>query len=159
MSSKPNTDDVWYAKGLQFECTACGNCCTGGPGYVWASDAEIDRLAQTLKIERGQVLKQYCRKVSGRVSLKEKPRNTQGEYDCTFLQTSPADVGDGGKVAHCTRKCGVYAVRPIQCRTWPFWSGNLSSPAAWERATARCPGMNTGKCWPLSEIIRRRDAE
>ncbi|MFM1805538.1 MAG: hypothetical protein RL136_2417, partial [Planctomycetota bacterium] len=25
----------WYAEGLRFECTQCGNCCSGGPGAVW----------------------------------------------------------------------------------------------------------------------------
>ena len=28
--------DAWYAEeGLAFECTGCGDCCTGAPGYVW----------------------------------------------------------------------------------------------------------------------------
>ena len=31
----------WYAAGLQFGCTECGNCCAGAPGYVWISTEEI----------------------------------------------------------------------------------------------------------------------
>ena len=32
----------WYKDGLRFQCTGCGDCCTGGPGYVWVNQAEID---------------------------------------------------------------------------------------------------------------------
>ena len=27
-----------------------------------------------------------------------------------------------------SRTCQVYPVRPRQCRTWPFWNSDLSSP-------------------------------
>ena len=32
---KPADSGPWYADGLSFECTMCGNCCTGPPGAVW----------------------------------------------------------------------------------------------------------------------------
>ena len=34
----------WYAGGLRFTCTGCGDCCTGAPGYVWVNQQEIDAL-------------------------------------------------------------------------------------------------------------------
>ncbi len=40
--------------------------------------------------------------------------------------------------------CAIHEVRPNQCRTWPFWTENLRSQAAWERAAERCPGMDSG---------------
>ena len=40
--------EPWYADGLNFTCTQCGNCCTGGPGFVWISREEIVRLAAHL---------------------------------------------------------------------------------------------------------------
>ena len=40
----------WYKKGLKFECTQCGNCCTGAPGFVWVNKAEIDAMAGELGI-------------------------------------------------------------------------------------------------------------
>ena len=36
----------WYADGLRFACTQCGNCCTGEPGFVWVNDAEIAAIAE-----------------------------------------------------------------------------------------------------------------
>ena len=42
----PNkTDEPWFSQGLRFTCSQCGNCCSGGPGFVWVSDEEIAKLA------------------------------------------------------------------------------------------------------------------
>ena len=67
----PNSSsEVWFAEGLRFTCTQCGNCCTGDPGYVWLSDIEIARLAEFLKLPPREVLDRYCRKVGSRWSLR-----------------------------------------------------------------------------------------
>src|SRR5262245_25700820 len=94
----------WYADGLNFTCHQCGNCCTGGPGYVWISDEEIDRLAEFLRLSRADTLRKYCRKVNGKISLKE-IRTREGNYDCVFLTEQRADVGHGDKVVHPKRGC------------------------------------------------------
>jgi len=154
------TDQPWYAAGLTFTCSQCGNCCTGGPGYVWISNVEIDRLAEHLKIPRKQVIERYCRKVEGKYSLKEH-RNAQGLYDCTFLkEVKVASEGNGDQVVHTKRICTVYPVRPLQCRTWPFWSENLASPDRWNRSAVRCPGMNRGgRTFTREQIEALRDAK
>lgn len=151
--------DPWFKDGLQFSCTGCGNCCTGGPGYVWISDEEINRLADYLKLTRQDVLQKYCRKLDGKISLKEKIPNARGEYDCIFLKELPPDPAQAAQGAtYSKRICEVYPVRPLQCRTWPFWNSTLSSPAAWSSITRRCPGVNTGQKWSLEQITARRDA-
>jgi Fe-S-cluster containining protein len=68
---QPNSD-VWYRDGLRFSCTQCGNCCTGGPGYVWISEVEIGRLAEYLKISREEVVEKYCRKLGEKMSLRRR---------------------------------------------------------------------------------------
>jgi len=141
-----DSDKPWYSDGLAFTCTQCGNCCTGAPGYVWMSDVEIDRLAEYLKMDRDEVLKQYCRKIGGKISLKEH-RNHRNQYDCTFL-----------KEIDNRRVCTVYPVRPLQCRTWPFWDGNLATEKSWQLAGQRCPGMDQGKKYSQEEIEKLRDA-
>ena len=50
---------------------------------------------------------------------------------------------------------GVYAVRPRQCRTWPFWESNLATPEAWRHACTVCPGSGQGELIPAEEITRR----
>jgi len=51
--------EAWYADGLRFNCTQCGNCCTGGPGFVWISVEEVVRLAAHLKMSPDEVVEQY----------------------------------------------------------------------------------------------------
>ena len=156
----PTADDkVWYEQGLRFTCTTCGNCCTGGPGFVWLADDEVDRLAGHLGIGREDMLRRYCREVSGRISLREK-RGVGGTYDCVFLTEvkPPRTSRSGEAIVQAKRVCGVYPARPLQCRTWPFWPENLDSPEAWQVETRKCPGMNTGRHYTRRQVEGVRDA-
>lgn len=159
-----NKASPWYADGLDFTCTTCGNCCTGGPGYVWVTDREIELAAEHLGLGLADFRRKYCRKISGRVSFKE-VRRPNGNHDCVFLTEIPADAGrkdlePGEPVPMTRRVCGLYQVRPLQCRTWPFWKENLVTESAWERAAKGCPGMNRdGRHFDLEEIARLRDTQ
>src|SRR5213078_1202364 len=90
--------EPWYADGLRFTCSQCGNCCTGGPGFVWISEAEVERLAKHLGLSAAETVNRYCRRIGSRVSLKES-RNARGEYDCVFLkeERSERQGGDDGE--------------------------------------------------------------
>jgi uncharacterized protein len=152
MKLKVIEEHPWYADGLSFSCTGCGNCCSGGPGYVWLTTIEIGRLAAHLALEPREVIERYCRRHGSRYSLKEMG-NPRGEYDCIFLKEIPAPPAADRQQAGAGRRiCTIYPVRPLQCRTWPFWDGPLASPAAWKRASARCPGMNQGRRYTHGEI-------
>jgi hypothetical protein len=155
------TDAPWYAEGLSFTCTQCGNCCTGGPGYVWISDQEVERLAGHLRMSVEAVVRQYTRKIGGRLSLKEQ-RTPQGNYDCVFLKEIPAEFSGQppgtAKISQSRRVCTIYSDRPLQCRTWPFWDGNLQSPSAWVKAGRHCPGIDRGTSYSREQIESLRDA-
>lgn len=127
----------WYQDGLKFTCSGCGDCCTGGPGYVWVTDEDVRAMAEYLDKPLGEIRLLHTRPARGAVSLTE---HLNG--DCTFLDPQ-------------TRKCQVYPVRPAQCRTWPFWGSNLASPADWEQTCAVCPGSGRGELIPLAEIENR----
>lgn len=150
----------WYAEGLKFTCTQCGNCCTGAPGYVWISKEEIIRLAEHLGISPEETVERYCRKINGKFSLRER-RNSSGSYDCIFLKEEKVlgKSAGGGKVVHTRQTCGVYPVRPLQCRTWPFWPETLASREAWDYSAKRCHGMNRGKTYSQTRIEAIRDSE
>lgn len=122
-NSKLNTVNEWYSQGLQFKCTECGQCCTGAPGYVWVSEEEILTIAKHLEISIEEFGRRYLRSVNGRYALLEDPNN----YDCVFLKN---------------KKCEIYQVRPSQCRTFPWWRQNLSSPEAWQEAASYCEGIS-----------------
>ena len=121
---------TWYDAGLRFSCTQCGNCCTGGPGYVWFDEAEARAMAAELNLEVREFYQRYARRKVGRWTLEE-VRIARGKYDCIFLERDERGRG----------KCSIYHVRPTQCRTWPFWASNLKSPRQWAVAAEGCPGM------------------
>lgn len=146
----------WYADGLQFTCSQCGNCCTGGPGFVWMTKEEIVKLAAFLKITPAETVEQYCRKIDGRFSLNEV--NNNGSYDCVFLKDIPAGPSHDGKIVQTRRGCSIYSVRPLQCRTWPFWPENLSSKKMWDHQSRKCHGMNVGREFSVEQIHAIRDA-
>lgn len=118
----------WYASGLGFECTRCGNCCSGPPGYVWVTKAEIEAIAKFLGRTDGTLDRTHLRRVALRRSLTERPGG-----DCIFLERDGKRAG-----------CSIHPVRPKQCRTWPFWNENLRTDEAWNMAARNCPGMNHG---------------
>jgi Fe-S-cluster containining protein len=126
----------WYKDGLRFECTRCGHCCTGEPGFVWVSDEEIAAIAEFRGEEADEIRQLYARPASQRLTLREKANG-----DCVFYEVD--------------RGCTIYPVRPRQCRTWPFWESNVSTPQAWERTKMECPGAGQGKLIPAEEITRR----
>ena len=133
-----NKKRPWYTDGLAFECIECGNCCSGPEeGYVWISPEEVLAAAQDLDMSAEEFTRRYTRRVGSRVSLIEKDN-----LDCIFLKT------DGEGVRHCV----VYAVRPMQCRAWPFWPDNLTSSRAWAQAGRRCPGINRGRLHDAGRI-------
>lgn len=143
--SRPNGE--WYADGLRFSCTQCGNCCTGPPGAVWVNADEIRALADRLGLSVEAFCDQYTRRVGNRVSLTE--HRTEFGMDCVFLDRSRGD----GKVV-----CGVYEDRPGQCRTFPFWPEHLDKPRSWQQLERMCPGVNRGQLVPVEEIRIRRDS-
>jgi Fe-S-cluster containining protein len=133
VESSSGPESSWYRDGLAFECTRCGACCTGAPGYVWVNAEEIGRLAAY----RGETVQEFSRRFVRRVgddySLIEKPGG-----DCIFWDKA---VG-----------CTVYPARPVQCQTWPFWPENIESLEAWEGVQRVCPGSGKGRVFGVEEI-------
>jgi hypothetical protein len=127
----------WFADGLRFTCTQCGNCCTGAPGFTWVSESEADTLAWRLGMDGESFRARYTRLVwrggEQRRTLVEKRGG-----DCVFFVH-----GQG---------CTVYQDRPKQCRTWPFWGRIVASRADWDDAARECPGMNRGALHPAGHI-------
>jgi Fe-S-cluster containining protein len=132
--STPKSELPWYRDGLGFACTRCGACCTGAPGYVWVSEAEIEAIARY----RGQTVEEFSakfvRQVGHRFSLIERPGG-----DCIFWDKSAG--------------CTVYPARPVQCQTWPFWPENVERPEDWEHVRSVCPGSGHGRVYTVDEIV------
>lgn len=132
------SETLWYSNGLRFECTQCGRCCGGAPGFVWVNQEEIATLAAARGETEEAFEERYVRTVGVRKCLREFPN-----YDCIFFDSA-------------SRGCIVYAVRPRQCRTWPFWDSNVRTPESWERTCQSCPGSGKGPLYRLEDIERCR---
>jgi hypothetical protein len=105
---------------------------------VFLSPKDLARICEGTELPEQEVLDRYCRRVDPggipRVSLKEKPN-----LDCIFWES---------------QGCRIYEHRPLQCRSFPFWSSHLYSRRAWEQAAAECPGINRGPLRSAQEIRR-----
>jgi hypothetical protein len=128
----------WLHEGLRFSCTQCGDCCSGGEGYVWVVKDEVAAMAELAGLSIAEFERRYVRNVGVRRSLKERPGG-----DCVLLDPT-------------TRKCTVYTGRPRQCRTWPFWDSAVRSPEAWAKTCEECPGAGVGKLYSLETIDAQR---
>ncbi len=123
------------AEGLRFSCQQTGHCCTArydGAGYVYLSREDRRRLAAHLGLTVEELVERYCATSFGELHFKNPQRG------CLF------------RFGH---RCGVYAARPTQCRTWPFWPENMSQ-AAWNEAARTCPGMGQGRLYSPAEVRR-----
>lgn len=127
----------WYANGLRFECTGCGQCCTGAPGYIWVTKEEIAQIAEHLQLHIDEFSRLYVRRVKGQFSLLEHPKT----YDCVFLKN---------------KKCQIYSVRPTQCRTYPWWPKNLKSEKDWQEAAKYCEGIHLNAPIVNPELIEQQ---
>ncbi len=105
------------------------------------SDAEIGALAGHFQLADREFREIYTRLLpKGEISLREK-----STHECIFFDRE--------------RGCTIYALRPRQCRTWPFWSSVVFSEERWREESEDCPGMDQGPLHPAEEIQRvaRRD--
>ncbi len=132
--------------GLRFDCTMCGNCCSGPPGVVLFTKAEGKAIAAKLGITNKEFLAQYTMSTPQGPSLKE-VRHDYG-LDCVFLDRKTIP----GKAL-----CNIYQDRPAQCTTWPFWPEMLRKRDDWTRAKRTCPGLDTGRLYSPEEIRIIRD--
>lgn len=132
MSDEELAEAPWYAAGLRFRCTACGECCTGDPGHVWLTEEEIKRMAAARGMRPFAFKRKFVRRIGKRFSLRERENG-----DCVMLEGE---------------KCTVYEAKPTRCTTFPFWGPVLDSPQEWAETAERCEGIDQGDLYSLLEI-------
>lgn len=104
---------------FHFSCVECGKCCYG-PGNVYLSEHDIRKLGKFLKKDPKEI----------QTLLGLVPKNGIWIYKvkskCVFLTSG--------------NRCSIYAIRPLQCRTYPFWSSHFQSEKEVRELLSSCPG-------------------
>ncbi len=107
-----------------FDATACatcgGRCCVGESGYIYVNTHEMERIANFLEIDIEELKSRYLYKVGYKYSIKEQQNGSS--HECIFYENG----------------CTIYAARPLQCRTFPFWDYYKTRV---DELKQECPGI------------------
>lgn len=122
----------FFDGGIRFECTRCGACCNGEPGVVYVDDHEITAIAEYTEVPRDVFVERCLYLLKKSYSIRE-----TNDGRCIFFENG----------------CAIYPVRPLQCRTFPFWFQNMRSLDAWEDIALKCPGIGNGKLFSKNAIL------
>ena len=146
--------------GLHFDCTGCGRCCKMD-GDVWLAPEEVVTISDHLGVSQAAFEKLYTRaSVVGRgdegrwFAIVRPPQvGSGGPLEALVSPAAPptqaADSTNGlapskpqadlesQSESGCvfldpTGQCSIYDVRPVQCRTYPFWPSLVGDQASWE---------------------------
>lgn len=121
---------------LKFECSGCGRCCYGlEDAVIEVNDAEIERIRQYLGLSPAWFRRRYL----SRIGQEQHGIRIEPQGHCVFLDTVAG-------------RCSVYSVRPLQCRTYPFWPELVAMRGAWKKEAQRCEGIGCGKTVPIAKI-------
>jgi len=89
-------------------------------------------MARHLGLEEAEFRATYCAEEDGWTVLRG------DQPTCPFL-------GEGND-------CRVYEVRPMQCRTWPFWQENLKREVWRKEVEPICRGVGQGRLHSRAEV-------
>ena len=133
----------WIKKGLRFECQPdCGHCCSqsvfgkGDVEGVFLSKHDVSRL------QKAGIAWAIEERGDHRVL-------SEASGTCVFLDPR-------------TKGCGIYDVRPTQCRNFPFTPGKdspIATRSQWNKAREHCPGIGIGRYYDkrrIRKLVRDR---
>jgi len=109
---------------------------TGGDYYVFLKQQEAEKIRVHLQLSRGWFRRRYLERLKGGELVAASGTDSR----CVFL-----DVNG---------RCKVYPVRPLQCRTYPFWPELVLRKSDWQHEARRCEGINRGAVVPTGKIRR-----
>ena len=118
--------------GLRFECQpGCTECCRQR-GFVYLTETDVERASAYLKMTPEAFDQKYVYRTRHLRRLR-----IPQEARCSFLR-------DDG--------CSIHAVKPTQCRTFPFWPELVESAKEWKKTAEYCPGINKGPLIQIEEV-------
>lgn len=118
---------------LVFGCTKCGACCSR-PGVVYLTMLDVQRLAEFLEATEAQVKEAFL---------------VPAEQGWWII---PVEEGHPCPFFTSEGTCTIHPVKPVQCRTYPFWEELVTDARAWEAEAAFCPGIGQGRAYGVAEV-------
>jgi len=122
----------FFDKGIRFACLQCGACCTGNSGIVYIDSDQINLIARHLNLTPTELIATRLTAFQAGFTARE---NSHGA--CVFYHNG----------------CSIYPVRPLQCRSFPFWFNLLRSEKSWQTVRDHCPGIGRGRRYDKSWIL------
>ena len=107
---------------------------------MFLNETESEAIRNRLQLSRSWFRKRYLE----RLEEGERVLASGKDERCIFLDANG--------------QCRVYSVRPLPCRTYPFWPELTGSARAWNSEARRCEGINRGKAIPVAAIRRSVNA-
>jgi Fe-S-cluster containining protein len=98
---------------------------------VYLCEADVTRIAEYLHLPQEDFEKRFVYRTKHQIRLRT-PRNST----CHFLKP------DG---------CSIHTVKPVQCRTFPFWPEILHDALTLTRTSHYCPGIGQGELVQIEE--------
>jgi len=118
---------------MRFECQpGCTSCCDQ-QGFIYVTAEDSRRIADFLGLSAEEFEQRHVFRTRNTARLRV-PRHAQ----CAFLEGV---------------RCAIHPVKPVQCRTFPFWPDILESRRKWHETGRLCPGIGRG------ELVRIEDAQ
>jgi Fe-S-cluster containining protein len=143
---------------LPFSCTGCGKCCRR-TGSVYISPEEHVKAADYLNVTPDAFMQNYASHTLATAESVAEPwirlqKHTTSESALdvdagTNAQGTPAAPFTTASSSACifldrtTNQCQIYPVRPLQCRTYPFWPKVTASVQSWNAECRRLETMTT----------------
>jgi Fe-S-cluster containining protein len=109
---------------------------------VYLAAGDLERIAGFLGVAVAEFEKRHVYRTRHRMRLR-----VARESPCGFLRA------DG---------CAIHAVKPTQCRIFPYWPELVDAAGEWRLAARYCPGIGQGELVPIEaargEARRMREA-
>lgn len=113
------------SKNLRFVCTKCGNCCTDKDTLVNLTYVDILRIKNGLKLDLKEVLNLlgfyiYEKKITNEDAKRMVITPIETEKGLAFVALRKNSLGGCYFYNSIKKKCLIYKLRPMFCRTFPF---------------------------------------
>ena len=134
---------MYYKKAaLKFSCAGCGACCHGRKdAYILRKENEAKKIRAFLKLSSAWFRRRYLVRLDNMQSQNTLGIRIDNNGKCVFLDDK--------------KKCRICSVRPVQCKTYPFWPELVQTRNAWMTESERCEGIGRGQRVEVQVIERR----